>query len=53
MLELSTKTNGTIELSREQAKCFATSIFAEMKAYIREHRDEYAEWLAEEGGGSG
>ena len=40
---LTIKTSGVAVLCEEKAKYFALSIFADMKAYIKEHRAEYWE----------
>ena len=33
------------EISKEQAKEFAISIFADIKSYIETHQDDYQEYL--------
>lgn len=43
---------GGESMSNEQAKYFALSIFAGVKAYIKEHRAEFEEWQREQGGDS-
>ena len=48
---LTIKTSGVAVLGEEQAKYFALSIFADMKAYIKEHRSEYEQWLIEQEAG--
>lgn len=48
---LAIKTSGVAVLGEEQAKYFAISIFADMKAYIKEHRAEYEQWLIEQEAG--
>ena len=48
---LTIKTSGVAVLGEEQAKYFALSIFADMKAYITEHRPEYEQWLIEQEAG--
>ena len=45
---LTIKTSGVAVLGEEQAKHFALSIFADAKAYIKEHRAEYEHWLIEQ-----
>lgn len=47
---LTIKTSGVAVLGEEQAKQFAFSIYASMKAYIKEHQKEYNAWLAEQKG---
>lgn len=37
---------GGENMSNEQAKYFALSIFAGMKAYVKEHRTEFELWMA-------
>jgi hypothetical protein len=44
---LTIKTSSVAFLGEEQAKHFALSIFADVKAYIKEHRAEYEQWLTE------
>ena len=44
------QTSGEAVLSKEGAKQFAFSIYASMKAYIKEHQEEYNAWLAEQKG---
>ena len=48
---LTIKTSGMAVLGEEQTKYFALSIFADMKAYIKEHRAEYEQWLIEQEAG--
>ena len=48
---LTIKTSGMAVLGEEQAKHFALSIFADVKAYIKEHRAEYEQWLTEQEAG--
>ena len=36
------------EISKEQAKEYAISIFSDIKAYIETHQDEYQEFLLNE-----
>lgn len=48
---LTIETSGKAVLSEEQAKYFALSIFADMKAYIRDHQAEYKQWLMEQKAG--
>ena len=48
---LTIKTTGVEVLGEEQAKYFALSIFADMKAYIKDHRAEYEQWLIEQEAG--
>ena len=50
---LTIKTSGVAVLGEEQAKHFALSIFADVKAYIKEHRAEYEQWLTEQEAGEG
>lgn len=45
---LTIKTFGVVVLGEGQAKQFALSIFADAKAYIKEHRTEYKQWLIEQ-----
>lgn len=45
---LAVNTSGGVDMGTEQAKYFALSIFADMKAYIKEHRAEYEQWLIEQ-----
>lgn len=47
---LTIKTSGVAVLGEEQAKHFALSIFADVKAYIKEHRAEYEQWIEQEAG---
>lgn len=48
---LTIKTSGVAVLGEEQAKHFALSIFADVKAYVKEHRAEYEQWLTEQEAG--
>ena len=48
---LTIKTSGVAVLGEEQAKHFALSIFADVKAYIKEHRSEYEQGLIEQEAG--
>ena len=48
---LTIKTSGVAVLGEEQAKYFALSIFADVKAYVKAHRAEYEQWLAEQEAG--
>ena len=48
---LTIKTSGVAVLGEEQAKHFALSIFADVKAYVKEHRAEYEQWLKEQEAG--
>ena len=48
---LTIKTSGVAVLGEEQAKHFALSIFADVKAYIKEHGAEYKQWLIEQEAG--
>lgn len=48
---LTIKTSGVAVLGEEQAKHIALSIFADVKAYIKEHRVEYEQWLTEQEAG--
>ena len=48
---LTIKTSGVAVLGEEQAKYFALSIFADMKAYVREHKEELEQWLQEQEAG--
>lgn len=48
---LTIKTSGVAVLGEEQAKYFALSIFANAKAYIKEHRAEFEQWLIEQEAG--
>ena len=50
---LTIKTSGVAVLGEEQAKYFALSIFADMKAYVREHKEELEQWLQEQEAGEG
>ena len=50
---LTIKTSGVAVLGEEQAKYFALSIFADVKAYVKEHRAEYEQWLIEQEAGEG
>lgn len=49
---LTVETIGGKSMSNEQVKYFALSIFAGVKAYIKEHRAEFEEWQREQGGDS-
>ena len=46
---LKVNTFGAALMGDEQAKNFAMSIFAGVKAYIREHPAEFEEWKQSEG----
>lgn len=35
-------------MSQEQAKLFAVSIYAGVKAYLQAHRSEFNQWLQEQ-----
>ena len=48
---LTIKTSGVAVLDEEQAKHFALSIFADVKAYIKGHRAEYEQCMAEQEAG--
>ena len=48
---LTIKSSGVAVLGEEQAKHFALSIFADVKAYIKEHGAEYEQWLIEQEAG--
>ena len=48
---LTIKTSGVAVLGEEQAKHFALSIFADVKAYLKEHLAEYEQWLNEQEAG--
>ena len=50
---LTIKTSGVAVLGEEQAKYFALSIFADVKAYVREHKEELEQWLQEQEAGEG
>ena len=50
---LTIKTSGVAVLGEEQAKHFALSIFADVKAYVREHKEELEQWLQEQEAGEG
>lgn len=43
-------TYGDEVMSEKQAEYFAISIFADIKAYIKEHKAEFEEWQAAQGG---
>lgn len=40
----------TINISRAQATQFANVIFADIKEYIKTHQEEFAQYVAENGG---
>ena len=48
---LTIKTSGVAVLCEEQSIHFALSIFADVKANIKEHRAEYEQWLIEQEAG--
>lgn len=48
---LTIKTSGVAVLGEEQAKYFALSIFADVKAYLREHRTDYEQWMIDQEAG--
>lgn len=48
---LTIKTSGVAVLGEGQVKYFALSIFADVKAYLKEHRAEYEQWLNEQEAG--
>ena len=50
---LTIKTSGVAVLGEEQAKHFALSIVADVKAYVKEHRAEYEQGLIEREAGEG
>ena len=50
---LTIKTSGVAVLGEEQTKYFALSIFADVKAYVKEHRADYVQWLIEQEAGEG
>ena len=50
---LTIKTSGVAVLGEKQTKYFALSIFADVKAYTKEHRAEYEQWLIEQEAGEG
>lgn len=43
-------TYGDEVMSDKQAEYFAISIFADIKAYIKDHRTEFEEWQEKQGG---
>ena len=45
---LTVQSLGEIEMNREQAKLFAVSIYAGVKAYLQTHRAEFEQWLQEQ-----
>lgn len=48
---LAVNTSGGVDMGTEQAKYFAISIFADLKAYVKAHRAEYEQWLIEQEAG--
>ena len=46
---ITVNTSGAVLMGDEQAKSFAMSIFAGLKAYVREHPAEFEEWKQSEG----
>lgn len=39
---------GDIVMNQKQAKLFAVSIYADVKAYLQTHRPEFEQWLQEQ-----
>lgn len=48
---LAVNTSGGVDMGTEQAKYFAISIFADLKAYVKAHKAEYEQWLIEQEAG--
>lgn len=42
------QTLGDIVMDKKQAKFFAVSIYAGVKAYLQDHRSEFEQWLQEQ-----
>lgn len=45
---LTVQSLGDVVMNQKQAKLFAVSIYAGVKAYLQTHRSEFEQWLQEQ-----